>query len=269
MQLILQLLENVYQVPPSTAQKTQSYLKHDFLRLAFSLTINALTFENTYMLIDNTIQSCNFMEFLKGVTALCSLKMEEIVKYADVSFEKLQVVLLRNVELQELTDALKLFELVDKKVQEKIIQFFQKEEEKEGFVLDDKYFQNKIVQSDQYKQLLFKYEQQIEEKEHILQDMRAKDYSYQELLREHENSVQALDELKNKYVALEQELFTYKNMPKQEIISTVMSSGEQEKKIAFLEARLAEVETKNALLTGELKEMDESRKLLISQQAEL
>jgi len=42
--------------------------------------------------------------------------MEEIMKYADVSFEKLQVIILRNVENQDLKDALKLFELVDAKV---------------------------------------------------------------------------------------------------------------------------------------------------------
>lgn len=64
-------------------------MKHDFLRLAFSLSINALTFENTYYLIDSTISNNSFMEFLKAITAICSLKMEEIVKYADVSFEKL------------------------------------------------------------------------------------------------------------------------------------------------------------------------------------
>lgn len=38
------------------------------------------------------------------------------MKYADVSFEKLQVIILRNVEHQDLKDALQLFELVDAKV---------------------------------------------------------------------------------------------------------------------------------------------------------
>lgn len=66
--------------------------------MAFTLSINALSFENTFLIIDNCITNCNFMEYLKAVTAICSIRIEDIIRYADVSFEKLQVVILRNLE---------------------------------------------------------------------------------------------------------------------------------------------------------------------------
>lgn len=68
--------------------------------MALTLCINTLTFENTFLLIDNCIRVGNFLEFSKGITAICSLRIEEIKKYTDISYEKLAVKILRNVEFK-------------------------------------------------------------------------------------------------------------------------------------------------------------------------
>ena len=55
-----------------------------------------MTFENTFFMIDKTIKAGNFAEFLKVLSTICYEKLDEIKGSHNI--EKLQVIILRNVE---------------------------------------------------------------------------------------------------------------------------------------------------------------------------
>lgn len=74
----------------------------------YQLSINVLTFENTFLVIDNTLRKNSFIEFLKAMVGLTSLKLDEIKQNAG-QIDKLQVIFLRNVEYGEFQEVLEKF----------------------------------------------------------------------------------------------------------------------------------------------------------------
>ncbi|CAD8170250.1 unnamed protein product [Paramecium octaurelia] len=252
--LILSLLDSVFHLQSSDVQKIQSYLKHDFQKLALTLSINSLTFENTFLLIDNCIKVGNFLEFSKGLTAICSLRIEEIKKYADVSYEKLAVKILRNVEFRELQESLKMFEVVDQKIQDKIIKSFIQEEQKANFILDDKYLQNKILSSDQYKELQYKYEILENEKNGLKKQIEEQNKIYQLTLTENQQQNQQIQQLKNEMSKIKSELFDLQNLPQNVQTNQSYTGGsDQSKFIALLQAQIQELRAKYQGLEEELQ----------------
>ncbi|CAK79075.1 unnamed protein product (macronuclear) [Paramecium tetraurelia] len=252
--LILSLLDSVFHLQSSDVQKIQSYLKHDFQKLALTLSINSLTFENTFLLIDNCIKVGNFLEFSKGLTAICSLRIEEIKKYADVSYEKLAVKILRNVEFRELQESLKMFEIVDQKIQDKIIKSFIQEEQKANFILDDKYLQNKILSSDQYKELQYKYEILDNEKNGLKKQIEEQNKIYQLTLAENQQQNQQISQLKNDMSKIKSELFDLQNLPQNVQTNQSYTGGsDQSKFIALLQAQIQELRAKYQGLEEELQ----------------
>ncbi|CAD8093975.1 unnamed protein product [Paramecium primaurelia] len=252
--LILSLLDSVFHLQSSDVQKIQSYLKHDFQKLALTLSINSLTFENTFLLIDNCIKVGNFLEFSKGLTAICSLRIEEIKKYADVSYEKLAVKILRNVEFRELQEQLKMFEVVDQKIQDKIIKQFIQEEQKANFILDDKYLQNKILSSDQYKELQYKYELLDNEKNNLKKQIEEQNKIYQITLAENQQQNQQIQQLKNELSKIKSELFDLQNLPQNIQTNQLYTGGsDQSKFVALLQAQIQELRAQYQGLEEELQ----------------
>ncbi|KAM3136748.1 hypothetical protein pb186bvf_011193 [Paramecium bursaria] len=249
--LVIQLLETVFQIPNAQVAKVQAFLKNDFIRIFSTLTINALTFENSFLIIDNCIASCNFLDFLKSVTAICSLKMEDIHKYADVSFEKIQVVFLRNVEKQDILRQLHQFEQVDATAQQKLVNYFQQEEQKESIVLDEKYFQNKIMQSDQYKELQYRYEKKMEEIENLESKIFLKDQNYSDLLKENEILMNQFEELKQNYIQAQKEIFSLTNFTKQE----EQAQPVEPTRIKYFESQIEELKLRNKLQLEEIEQL--------------
>ncbi|CAD8188905.1 unnamed protein product [Paramecium pentaurelia] len=252
--LILSLLDSVFHLQSSDVQKIQSYLKHDFQKLALTLSINSLTFENTFLIIDNCIKVGNFLEFSKGLTAICSLRIEEIKKYADVSYEKLAVKILRNVEFRELQEQLKMFEVVDQKIQDKIIKQFIQEEQKANFILDDKYLQNKILSSDQYKELQYKYELLDNEKNNLKKQIEEQNKIYQITLAENQQQNQQIQQLKNEMSKIKSELFDLQNLPQNIQTNQLYTGGsDQSKFVALLQAQIQELRAQYQGLEEELQ----------------
>lgn len=57
------------------------------------------------------------MEFMKGMTAIVSIRLEEIKKFSEGSIEKIQVLILRNIDSKELENALDTFKMTDQSAQ--------------------------------------------------------------------------------------------------------------------------------------------------------